>query len=88
MNEDAYGFQKQRVAGGAGVVIAGQQPPARPTTAETAKQPTQAVIAPSAAILIPFSDPAQRIRYLENVRDYLRNQETLVEAALKQERGL
>lgn len=88
MNEDAYGFQRQRVVGGAGVVIAGQQPAERPTPQETPKQPTQAVISPSMAIVIPFTDTANRIRYLESVLDYLRNQETLVEAAIKQERGL
>lgn len=88
MNEDAYGFQRQSVAGGAGVVIAGQKPKTRVAEPTKAQQPTQPIISPSMAIVIPFTDTGNRVRYLEAVLDYLRNQEALVETALKQERGL
>ena len=78
-----FGFRSESVGVGAGnVVVAGAKHEApKPAAPEPAPLPK------SSAMLIPYNNKEDRIRYLEHVRDYLNNALLMVEGALAAERG-
>ena len=81
-----YGFVEQTVAGGVGVVIAGNKNKPQEIPDKPPQQPQQQPVE-SISFVIPYTEKQKRIQYLENVRDFMNNEIARIEEALRQERG-